>query len=136
VARDSQNEPMATADSWRGFQDRVWAVYVEARRAQAAQFAASVEPVIREVQAAGHTSCNAIVELLNARKVATADWGRRTYEQCARVRSCARSPLIATPPGAADHVWVEGPTTRAACGQKSAGEEDFRLFRIPGLRPY
>ena len=57
----------------RGFQDRVWAVYAEARRAQAAQFAASVVPTIREVQAAGHTRRNAIVELLNARKVATAD---------------------------------------------------------------
>jgi hypothetical protein len=57
----------------RGFQDRVWAVYAEARRAQAARFAASVVPTIREVQAAGHTRRNAIVELLNARKVATAD---------------------------------------------------------------
>jgi hypothetical protein len=31
-----------------GFQDRVWAVQAEARTAQAAQFAASVVPLIRE----------------------------------------------------------------------------------------
>jgi DNA invertase Pin-like site-specific DNA recombinase len=43
-----------------------------ARRAQAAQFAANVLPIIREVQATGHTSCNAIARQLNARKVATA----------------------------------------------------------------
>ena len=55
----------------RGFQDRVWAVYAEARRAQAARFAASVVPTIREVQAAGHTSCNAIVELLACAHIKT-----------------------------------------------------------------
>jgi len=44
-----------------------------ARRAQAAQFAANVLPIIRDVQAAGHTSLNAIARQLNARKVATAN---------------------------------------------------------------
>jgi hypothetical protein len=44
-----------------------------ARKAQAAQFAANVVPIIREIQAAGHTSFNAIAGQLNARKVATAN---------------------------------------------------------------
>jgi hypothetical protein len=35
--------------------------------AQATQFAANVLPIIREVQAAGDTSCNAIARQLNAR---------------------------------------------------------------------
>jgi hypothetical protein len=39
---DSQKRTMATADTWRGFQDRVWAVCAGA---QAAQFAASVVPI-------------------------------------------------------------------------------------------
>ena len=47
-----------------------------ARKAQAAQFAANVLPIIREVQAAGCTSCNAIAGQLNARKVATANGGQ------------------------------------------------------------
>ena len=47
-----------------------------ARKAQAAQFAANVLPIIREVQAAGCTSCNAIAGQLNAQKVATANGGR------------------------------------------------------------
>jgi hypothetical protein len=46
-----------------------------ARKAQAAQFAANILPIIREVQAAGHTSFNAIAGQLNARKVATANGG-------------------------------------------------------------
>ena len=41
------------------------------RKAQAAQFAADVLPIIRDIQAAGHTSLNAIAGQLNARKVAT-----------------------------------------------------------------
>lgn len=47
-----------------------------ARKAQAAQFAANILPIIREVQAAGHTSYNAIAGQLNSRKVATANGGR------------------------------------------------------------
>jgi hypothetical protein len=39
-----------------------------ARKAQAAQFAANILLIIREVQAAGHTSLNAIAGRLNARK--------------------------------------------------------------------
>jgi hypothetical protein len=42
-----------------------------ARKAQAEQFAANVLPIIRDIQAAGHTSFNAIAGQLNARKVAT-----------------------------------------------------------------
>jgi hypothetical protein len=52
-----------------------------ARKAQAAQFAADVLPIIRDIQAAGHTSLNAIAGQLNARKVATANGGQR--EACA-----------------------------------------------------
>jgi hypothetical protein len=40
------------------------------RKAQAAQFAANVLPIIRDIQAVGHTSLNAIAGQLNARKVA------------------------------------------------------------------
>jgi hypothetical protein len=36
-----------------------------ARKAQAAQFAANVAPIIREIQAAGYTSFNAIAGQLN-----------------------------------------------------------------------
>jgi hypothetical protein len=32
----------------------------EARKAQAAQFAANILPIVRDIQAAGHTSLNAI----------------------------------------------------------------------------
>jgi hypothetical protein len=43
-----------------------------ARKAQVERYTANVLPIIREVQAAGHTSFNAIAGQLNARKVATA----------------------------------------------------------------
>jgi hypothetical protein len=52
-----------------------------ARKAQAAQFAANVLLIIREVQAAGHTSYNAIAGQLNARKVATANGGQWRHVQ-------------------------------------------------------
>jgi len=45
-------------------------------QARAAQFAANVVPIIREIQAAGYTSFNAIAGQLNARKVATANGGQ------------------------------------------------------------
>jgi hypothetical protein len=38
--------------------------------------AANVLPIIRDIQAAGHTSLNAIAGQLNARKVATANGGQ------------------------------------------------------------
>lgn len=50
-----------------------------ARKAQAARFAANVLPIIRDVQAAGHTSCNAIAGQLKARNIATANGGRWTH---------------------------------------------------------
>jgi len=40
---------------------------------QAAQFAGNILPVIRDIQAAGHTSLNAIAGQLNVREVATAN---------------------------------------------------------------
>ena len=42
-----------------------------ALEAKTARFAANVGPIIREVQASGHTSHNAIAGQLNARKIAT-----------------------------------------------------------------
>jgi DNA invertase Pin-like site-specific DNA recombinase len=56
-----------------------------ALRAQTARFAANVLPIIREVQAAGHTSANAIAGQLNARKVATARGGRWTHVQVRQI---------------------------------------------------
>jgi hypothetical protein len=41
-----------------------------ARKAQAAQFAANVLPIIRDIQAAGFASLNAIAGQLNARRLA------------------------------------------------------------------
>jgi DNA invertase Pin-like site-specific DNA recombinase len=52
-----------------------------ALKAQTANFAANVLPIIREIQAAGHVSHNAIAGQLNARKVATARGGRWTHVQ-------------------------------------------------------
>jgi hypothetical protein len=46
-----------------------------ARKAQAAQFAANVPPIIRDIQAAGYAGLNAIAGQLNAPKVATANGG-------------------------------------------------------------
>jgi hypothetical protein len=53
-----------------------------AREAQATQFAANVLPIIRDIQAAGHTSFNAIAGQLNARKVATANGGLPPCVRC------------------------------------------------------
>ena len=44
-----------------------------ARKAQAAQFAANVLPIIRNIQAAGRTGLNTIAKQLNARKNAAAN---------------------------------------------------------------
>jgi len=51
------------------------------------QFAANVLPIIREVQAAGHTSHNAIAGQLNARKIATPRGGRWTHVQVRQILS-------------------------------------------------
>ena len=56
-----------------------------ARKAQAAQFGADVLPIIRDIQAAGHTSLNAIAGQLNARKVATANGGQRRHAQVRQI---------------------------------------------------
>jgi hypothetical protein len=48
-----------------------------ALKAQTAQFAANVLPIIREIQKARHSSKNAIATQLNARKVPRqVSWGR------------------------------------------------------------
>jgi Recombinase len=56
-----------------------------ARKAQAAQFAANVLPIIRDIQAAGHTSLNAIAGQLNVRKVATANGGQWRHVQVRQI---------------------------------------------------
>jgi hypothetical protein len=56
-----------------------------ARKAQAAQFAANVLPIIREIQTAGYISFNAIAGQLNARKVATANGGRWRHVQVRQI---------------------------------------------------
>jgi DNA invertase Pin-like site-specific DNA recombinase len=56
-----------------------------ARTAQGAQFAANVLPIIRDIQAAGHTSLNAIAGQLNARKVATANGGQWRHVQVRQI---------------------------------------------------
>jgi hypothetical protein len=49
------------------------------------RFAANVLPIIREVQAAEHTSANGIARRLNARKVATAVSGGWTHVQVRQI---------------------------------------------------
>jgi DNA invertase Pin-like site-specific DNA recombinase len=56
-----------------------------ARKAQVERYAANILPIIREVQAGGHTSCNAIAAQLNARKVSTARGGRWTHVQVGQI---------------------------------------------------
>jgi Recombinase len=56
-----------------------------ARKEQAAQFAANVLPIIRDIQKAGHTSLNAIAGQLNARKVATANGGQWRHVQVRQI---------------------------------------------------
>jgi DNA invertase Pin-like site-specific DNA recombinase len=57
----------------------------KALKARTSQFAANILPLIREVQAGGHTSLNAIAGQLNARKVATARGGRWTHVQVGQI---------------------------------------------------
>ena len=56
-----------------------------ARKAQVERYAANILPIIREVQAGGHMSCNAIAAQLNARKVSTARGGRWTHVQVGQI---------------------------------------------------
>jgi DNA invertase Pin-like site-specific DNA recombinase len=63
-----------------------------ALKAQATQFAANVLPIIRELEACGHKSCNAIAGQLNARKVATARGGRWTHVQVRQILDRAVHP--------------------------------------------
>jgi hypothetical protein len=67
-----------------------------ALRAKTAGFAANVLPIIREVQAAGHTSHNAIAGQLNARKVATSRGGRWTHVQVGQILDRASYTLAGT----------------------------------------
>jgi DNA invertase Pin-like site-specific DNA recombinase len=65
----------------------------KAKAAAADQFAANVLPVIRELQAAGAASANAIAAGLNARKVPARRGGRWTHSQVAN--ALARTPAPA-----------------------------------------
>jgi hypothetical protein len=65
-----------------------------ARKAQAAQFAANVLPIIRDIQAAGHTSLNAIAGQLNVRKVATANGGQWRHASAADLGSGGEDGVI------------------------------------------
>ena len=56
-----------------------------AKKAQVELYAANILPIIREVQAGGHTSCNAIAAQLNARKASTARGGRWTHAQVGQI---------------------------------------------------
>jgi hypothetical protein len=56
-----------------------------ARKTQVERYTANILPIIREVQAAGHTSFNAIAGQLDARKVATARGGRWTHVQVRQI---------------------------------------------------
>ena len=70
-----------------GTRDPIGAVkrMAAARKVKVARFVANVLPIIREVQAAGHSSCNAIANQLNARKITTSRGGRWTHVQVQRV---------------------------------------------------
>jgi DNA invertase Pin-like site-specific DNA recombinase len=70
-----------------GTRDPAGAVVRMARalKAKRVQFAANVLPLIREIQAAGHTSRNAIAGQLNVRRVATARGGRWTHMQVGQI---------------------------------------------------
>ena len=56
-----------------------------ALKANTVRFAANVLPIIREIQASGHTSQNAIAGQLNGRKVATARGGKWTHVQVRQI---------------------------------------------------
>jgi hypothetical protein len=81
-----------------------------ALKAQAAQFAANVLPIIREIQTVGHTSFNAIAGQFNARKVATANGGQWRHVQVRQIlgravggtRSPAKKCFNGTRPAEAD----------------------------------
>jgi hypothetical protein len=79
-----------------------------ARRAQAAQFAANVLPIIRNMQAAGHASLNAIAGQRNARKVAPQTMGNGGTCWCDKF-SIAFSPARKSCSGNDEH---EGYMTR------------------------
>jgi hypothetical protein len=66
-----------------------------AGKAAADQFAANVLPVIREIQASGVTSHNAISAKLNERKVKTARGGRWSHVQVGMIM--ARTPVADEP---------------------------------------
>ena len=68
-------------------------------RGSSAQFAADVLAIIRDIQAAGFTSLNAIAGQLNARKVATANGGQWRHVQVRHILDRAPAPAGSSPAG-------------------------------------
>jgi hypothetical protein len=68
-------------------------------KAPAAQFAANVLPIIRDIQAAGFTSLNAIAGQLNARQVAAANGGQWRQVQVRQILDRAPASAGSSPAG-------------------------------------
>jgi hypothetical protein len=91
-----------------------------ARKAQAARFAANVLLIIRDIQAAGFTSLNAIAGQLNARKVATANGGQWRHTQVEQILDRA----------SADEGRLPGIGRSPASSRKHCGERLPRLTLV------
>jgi Recombinase len=96
-----------------------------ARKEQAAQFAANVLPIIRDIQKAGHTSLNAIAGQLNARKVATANGGQWRHVQVRQIlgRAGAARRTAVPRPGHANEAGAQ-----SNAGGRLAGQGQFQLY--------
>jgi hypothetical protein len=79
AAAKARGKPLGTRDP-AGAMERMRV----ARKAQAAQFAANVLPIVRDIQAADHTNLNAIAEQLNVRN-ATANGGQWRHVQVRQI---------------------------------------------------
>jgi hypothetical protein len=66
---------------------------------RAAQVAANVQPIIRDIQAAGHTSLNGIAGQLNARQVAAANGGQWRQVQVRQILDRALASAGSSPAG-------------------------------------
>ena len=107
-----------------------------ALKAKTSQFAANVLPIIREIQCAGHTSCNAIAGQLNARKVATAHLNCPASPSPARFRSLSviREVVTQRYPCDMSVIWINHfrlwgcQLVRALVRQARAAQSAFKLF--------
>jgi Recombinase len=96
-----------------------------ARKEQAAQFAANVLPIIRDIQKAGHTSLNAIAGQLNARKVATANGGQWRHVQVRQILGRAGAARRTAVPGRVMPMRPEPNLTQVVDWQAKG---NFRLY--------